>query len=208
MGFPMTPKLPARQIEVLEFIRSSVRDRGYVPSIREIASALGLQSTSTIHHHLTGLAERGLIRWEKGKNRAIQLLDEPTPATAPSELPILGRIAAGAPIEALGDGQDTLDLAGLWAQGGNYLLEVRGQSMIEDHIAPGDLVVVRPQPTAQNGEIVVALIDGQEATLKRLYREGDRIRLQPANSEMEPIYVRPEQLQIQGKVIGVIRRFH
>lgn len=202
----MTPKLPARQLEVLDFLRTSLREQGYVPSIREIASALGLQSTSTIHHHLTGLAERGLIRWEKGKNRAIQLLDEPQPA--PGELPILGRIAAGAPIEALSDGRDTLDLASLWAQGGNYLLEVKGQSMIDDHIAPGDLVVVRPQPSAHDGEIVVALIEGQEATLKRLYRESDRIRLQPANSEMEPIYVRPDQLMIQGKVIGVIRQFH
>jgi repressor LexA len=202
----MTPKLPARQLEVLDFLRMSLREQGYVPSIREIASALGLQSTSTIHHHLTGLAERGLIRWEKGKNRAIQLLDEP--AAAPGELPILGRIAAGSPIEALGDGQETLDLASLWAQGGNYLLEVKGQSMIEDHIAPGDLVVVRPQPSAHDGEIVVALIEGQEATLKRMYREADRVRLQPANCEMEPIYVRPDQLLIQGKVIGVIRQFH
>jgi repressor LexA len=202
----MTPKLPARQLEVLEFLRGALREQGYVPSIREIASALGLQSTSTIHHHLTGLAERGLIRWEKGKNRAIQLLDEPT--VAPGELPILGRIAAGSPIEALGDGRETLDLASLWAQGGNYLLEVKGQSMIEDHITPGDLVVVRPQPNAHDGEIVVALIDGQEATLKRFYREADRIRLQPANSEMEPIYVRPDQLLIQGKIIGVIRQVH
>lgn len=202
----MTPKLPARQLEVLEFLRGALREQGYVPSIREIASALGLQSTSTIHHHLTGLAERGLIRWEKGKNRAIQLLDEPAPSAG--ELPILGRIAAGSPIEALGDGQETLDLAALWAKGGNYLLEVRGQSMIDDHIAPGDLVVVRPQPSAYDGEIVVALIDGQEATLKRLYRESDRIRLQPANADMEPIYVRPDQLQIQGKIIGVIRQVH
>jgi repressor LexA len=202
----MTPKLPARQLEVLDFLRMSLREQGYVPSIREIASALGLQSTSTIHHHLTGLAERGLIRWEKGKNRAIQLLDEPAPS--PGELPILGRIAAGAPIEALGDGRETLDLAGLWAQGGNFLLEVKGQSMIDDHIAPGDLVVVRPQPNAYDGEIVVALIEGQEATLKRLYRESDRIRLQPANPDMDPIYVQPDQLQIQGKVIGVIRQLH
>lgn len=200
-------KLPARQQEVLDYLRGALREQGFVPSIREIAAALGLQSTSTIHHHLTGLAERGLIRWEKGKNRAIQLLEESEP-TPPGELPILGRIAAGAPIEALGDGRETLDLASLWAQGGNYLLEVKGQSMIEDHIAPGDMVVIRPQPTANNGEIVVALIDGQEATLKRLYRESGRIRLQPANSEMEPLYVAPDQLQIQGKVIGVIRQVH
>ncbi len=202
----MTPKLPARQLEVMDFLRSALREQGYVPSIREIAAALGLQSTSTIHHHLTGLAERGLIRWEKGKNRAIQLLDEPV--QAPGELPILGRIAAGSPIEALGDGRETLDLAGLWAQGGNFVLEVKGQSMIDDHIASGDLVIVKPQANAHDGEIVVALIDGHDATLKRLYREADRFRLQPANSEMEPIYVRPDQLIIQGKVIGVIRRLN
>lgn len=206
-------KLPRRQQEVLDYLRRAIAERGYVPSIREIVEALGVHSTSTIHYHLTGLAERGLIRWEKGKNRAIQLLESlpsapaasPVPQEAPG-LPILGRIAAGRPIEAIGDGTETLDLSGLWAAGNNYVLEVKGESMIEDHIMPGDMVVVKPQPTARDGEIVVALLDSGEATLKRLYREAGRIRLQPANSTMDPIYV--DSVTVQGRVVGVIRNVH
>lgn len=206
-------KLPRRQQEVLDYLRRAIAERGYVPSIREIVEALGVHSTSTIHYHLTGLAERGLIRWEKGKNRAIQLMEHPASAPAPvalpeetPKLPILGRIAAGRPIEAIGDGTETLDLTGLWATGNNYVLEVKGESMIEDHIMPGDMVVVKPQATARDGEIVVALLDTGEATLKRLYREAGRIRLQPANSTMEPIYV--DSVTVQGRVVGVIRNVH
>lgn len=210
-------KLPRRQQEVLDYLRRAIAERGYVPSIREIVEALGVHSTSTIHYHLTGLAERGLIRWEKGKNRAIQLLESaavapvagPIPLPLPDEtpkLPILGRIAAGRPIEAIGDGTETLDLSGLWASGNNYVLEVKGESMIEDHIMPGDMVVVKPQATARDGEIVVALLDNGEATLKRLYREDGRIRLQPANSTMDPIYV--DSVTVQGRVVGVIRNVH
>lgn len=206
-------KLPRRQQEVLDYLRRAIAERGYVPSIREIVEALGVHSTSTIHYHLTGLAERGLIRWEKGKNRAIQLLEaEPAPALRPpvelpeARLPILGRIAAGRPIEAIGDGTETLDLSGLWATGNNFVLEVKGESMIEDHIMPGDMVVVKPQATARDGEIVVALLDSGEATLKRLYREDGRIRLQPANATMDPIYV--DSVTVQGRVVGVIRSVH
>ncbi len=210
-------KLPRRQQEVLDYLRRAIAERGYVPSIREIVEALGVHSTSTIHYHLTGLAERGLIRWEKGKNRAIQLLEGTPAAAAPApapipfpeeapRLPILGRIAAGRPIEAIGDGTETLDLAGMWATGNNYVLEVKGESMIEDHIMPGDMVIVKPQATARDGEIVVALLDNGEATLKRLYRESGRIRLQPANSAMDPIYV--DSVTVQGRVVGVIRSVH
>lgn len=211
------PKLPKRQQEVLDYLRRAIAERGYVPSIREIVEALGVHSTSTIHYHLTGLAERGLIRWEKGKNRAIQLLEAlpgaaasaPAVMALPQEapgLPILGRIAAGRPIEAIGDGTETLDLSGLWATGNNYVLEVKGESMIEDHIMPGDMVIVKPQATARDGEIVVALLDSGEATLKRLYREAGRIRLQPANAAMDPIYV--DSVTVQGRVVGVIRNVH
>lgn len=201
--------LPTRQQEILDFLRRRIRETGFVPSIREIGEALGLQSTSTIHYHLTGLSQRGLIRWEKGKNRAIQLIGEsesPAAVDSPRALPIAGRIAAGNPIEGIADGSESLDIGELWAQPGNFLLEVTGESMIEDHIAPGDYVVVRPQSTARNGEIVVALVDGSESTLKRFYKESGRIRLQPANSAMEPIY--SEQVQIQGRVVGVIRQVH
>ncbi len=202
-----TADLPQRQREVLDYLRRSLREQGYVPSIRELGEALGLRSTSTIHYHLTGLAERGLIRWDKGKNRAIQLIgDEAQAEPRPSVLPMLGRIVAGSPIEAI-EGVDEVDLATIWPADNVYMLEVRGNSMIEDHITPGDWVVVRKQSTAHDGEIVVALLDEGEATLKRVYREkSGRFRLQPANSEMEPIYVDAGRLAIQGKVVGVIRR--
>lgn len=202
-----TADLPPRQREVLDYLRQSLREKGYVPSIRELGEALGLRSTSTIHYHLTGLADRGLIRWEKGKNRAIQLIgEEPFGQSRGAVLPLAGRIVAGSPIEAI-EGVDEVDLATLWPAENVYLLEVKGNSMIEDHIAPGDWVVVRRQSSAHDGEIVVALIDQEEATLKRIYREkGGRWRLQPANSAMEPIFVEPGRLTIQGKVVGVIRR--
>ena len=202
-----TADLPQRQREVLDYLRRSLREQVYVPSIRELGEALGLRSTSTIHYHLTGLAERGLIRWDKGKNRAIQLIgDEAQAEPRPSVLPMLGRIVAGSPIEAI-EGVDEVDLATIWPADNVYMLEVRGNSMIEDHITPGDWVVVRKQSTAHDGEIVVALLDEGEATLKRVYREkSGRFRLQPANSEMEPIYVDAGRLAIQGKVVGVIRR--
>lgn len=207
-------KLPKRQQEVLDFLRRSITERGYVPSIREIVEALGVHSTSTIHYHLTGLAERGLIRWDKGKNRAIQVLDmggmAPVPplvredVTETARLPIAGRIAAGSPIEAIEDATETLDLKGMWASMGNFALEVTGESMIEDHIMPGDMVIVKPQSSARDGEIIVALLESGEATLKRIFKEKSGFRLQPANSTMEPIFV--DRVQIQGKVIGVVRQ--
>ncbi|MBU6429946.1 MAG: transcriptional repressor LexA [Cyanobacteria bacterium REEB65] len=200
--------LPARQLQVLDFLRRNLREKGYVPSIRELGEALGLKSTSTIHYHLTGLADRGLIRWDKGKNRAIQILDEGGEVESPREarlavLPLAGRIAAGSPIEAI-EGVEEVDLATLWPSGDVYLLEVKGRSMIEDHIAPGDWVVVKKQQAARDGEIVVALLDSGEATLKRIYRDKGRFRLQPSNSEMEPIYT--DRVTIQGRVVGLIRR--
>jgi repressor LexA len=202
-----TADLPQRQREVLDFLRRSLRERGYVPSIRELGEALGLRSTSTIHYHLTGLAERGLIRWDKGKNRAIQLIGGgPRGDSGAAVLPLAGRLVAGSPIEAI-EGIDEVDLATIWPTDKVFLLEVKGQSMIDDHIAPGDWVVVRKQATAHDGDIVVALLDDGEATLKRLYRDkGGRYRLQPANPEMSPIYVPSGRLAIQGRVVGVIRR--
>lgn len=208
----MAPRatLPRRQQEVLDFLRAAIAERGYVPSIREIVEGLGLHSTSTVHYHLTGLAERGMIRWDKGKNRAIQLVEDEAPAPVPLAparapgLPLVGRIAAGRPIEAIGDGTETVDLGELWTPDGTYMLEVKGESMIEDHIMPGDWVVVRQTATARDGEIVVALLPEGDATLKRFYREAGRVRLQPANASMEPLYV--EAVTIQGRVIGVIRQ--
>jgi repressor LexA len=207
-------KLPKRQQEVLDFLRRSITERGYVPSIREIVDALGVHSTSTIHYHLTGLAERGLIRWDKGKNRAIQVMDMGTGSSVvplvredieeTARLPIAGRIAAGSPIEAIEDATESLDLKGMWATAGNFALEVTGESMIEDHIMPGDMVIVKSQSSARDGEIIVALLESGEATLKRIFKEKGGYRLQPANSTMAPIFV--DHVQVQGKVIGVVRQ--
>jgi repressor LexA len=198
-----------RQDEVHAFIVRHVRENGYAPSIREICSALGLRSTSTVHYHLTALARRGVIQWEGGKNRAIKLL-----AGVPSEatedraggrgLPIVGRIAAGRPIEAIAEADEYLDFDATFNGPELYVLRVKGDSMIEDHIADGDYVIIKRQETARDGEIVVALLDDGEATLKRLYREpGGRFRLQPANSAMEPLYV--DRVRVQGKLVGLLR---
>jgi repressor LexA len=196
----------SKQTEVFEFIMQHVRENGYAPSIREICTALGLRSTSTVHYHLTALAKRGLIQWEGGKNRAIKVLvnneeDERSPG-----LPILGRIAAGRPIEAISEGAEYLNFDEQFNEPKTYVLKVRGESMIEDHIQDGDYVIIKEQNNAKDGEIVVAMLDDGEVTLKRFYREpGGKFRLQPANASMEPIFV--DRVQIQGKMVGLLRQF-
>lgn len=202
-----------RQNEVFDFIMKHVRENGYAPSIREICTALGLRSTSTVHYHLTALAKRGLIQWEGGKNRAIKVLGQGplSPAARQAEesrsrgLPIVGRIAAGRPIEAIAEHDEYLSFEDRFDGPELYVLKVKGDSMIEDHIQDGDYVIIKKQDTARDGEIVVALLDDGEATLKRFYREpGGRYRLQPANSAMLPIYV--DRVTIQGKLVGLLRQ--
>lgn len=203
-----------RQNDVFDFIMKHVRENGYAPSIREICTALGLRSTSTVHYHLTALAKRGLIQWEGGKNRAIKVLGHgslaPLPPRAGDEvrgrgLPIVGRIAAGRPIEAIAEHDEYLSFEERFEGPELYVLRVKGDSMIEDHIQDGDYVIIKRQSTASDGEIVVALLDDGEATLKRLYREKDgRIRLQPANSSMQPIFV--DRVTVQGKLVGLLRQ--
>lgn len=199
-----------RQEEVFEFIMAHVRENGYAPSIREICSALGLRSTSTVHYHLMALAKRGLIQWEGGKNRAIKVLggvaaQERAPEPRSPGLPIVGRIAAGRPIEAIAQSDEYLNFDDTFGDPSLYVLKVKGDSMIEDHIQDGDYVIIKRQETARDGEIVVALLDDGDATLKRLYREpGGRFRLQPANASMAPIFV--ESVRVQGKVVGLLRQ--
>jgi repressor LexA len=199
----MTKQDQQRAERILDYIRETIDERGYPPSVREIAEAVGLASTSAVHHHLTKLEKDGRLQKEATRSRALSL-----PGSHAAKLvnaPIIGEIAAGQPIEAYEDRSETMTLpAELAPRHDTFVLRVRGKSMIEDHIDNGDYVVIQPQDTARDGEIVVAILDDNTATLKRFYKERDRIRLQPANSEMEPIYAR--DVKIQGKVIGVIRR--
>ncbi|MDB5096006.1 MAG: lexA [Cyanobacteria bacterium RYN_339] len=194
----------SKQQEVFEYIMLHVRENGYAPSIREICTALGLRSTSTVHYHLTALAKRGMIQWEGGKNRAIKVLvDNEAPRNL--GLPIKGRIAAGHPIEAISQEDEYLNFEETFSEPELYVLKVKGESMIEDHIQDGDYVIIKNQSSAKDGEIVVALLDDGEVTLKRFYREpGGRFRLQPANASMEAIFV--DRVQIQGKVVGLLRQ--
>jgi repressor LexA len=199
----MTKQDQQRAERILDYIRETIDERGYPPSVREIAEAVGLASTSAVHHHLTKLEKDGRLQKEATRSRALSL-----PGSHAAKLvnaPIIGEIAAGQPIEAYEDRSETMTLpAELAPRHDTFVLRVRGKSMIEDHIDNGDYVVIQPQDTARDGEIVVAILDDNTATLKRFYKERDRVRLQPANSEMEPIYAR--DVKIQGKVIGVIRR--
>jgi repressor LexA len=199
--------LTEKQIRVLRYFRDFRRQHGISPTLEEAAAALGI-SKITVYEHLNHLIRKGAVQRDRAKARAVAVLYDPDGETeigSPIRLPLLGQIAAGRPIEVLED-REELSLDEIVPHGeGHYLLRVRGKSMIEDHIDDGDLVVVERRETAQDGEIVVAIVDGDEATLKRIFREKDRIRLQPANSEMQPIY--PERVEIRGIVRGVIRRF-
>lgn len=218
-----TATLSARQRRILEFLREFTSTHGYPPSIRDICHGAGINSTSVVDHNLNILAKMGFLRRAREVSRGIELLidkEEQPGSTSGGKrgrgaevvsLPVIGRIAAGEPIEAVAGDNERIALTADIAPSDAFILKVKGRSMIEDLINDGDLVVVRPQATAENGDIVVALIeDGPtgegQATLKRFYREKDRIRLQPANSEMQPIFVNPSQLSIQGKVVAVIRR--
>src|SRR3954452_11636132 len=206
-------KVSERQQRILDFVVEYTSDHGYPPSIREIGQAVGISSTSVVDYNLRALERGGLIRRDREVSRGLGVVGQPNPASRPTMLriPIVGRIAAGEPIEALEQHDDYLELGLGTVPDGCYALQVKGKSMIEDLIDDGDLVVIRPQETAENGDIVVALLvrqdsqSGGAATLKRLYRERGKVRLQPANSAMQPIFVDPEQLRVQGKVVSVHR---
>jgi repressor LexA len=198
--------LSGKQLEVLEFIKSELFKKGYPPSVREICEAVGLKSTSTVHGHLERLERKGLIRRDPTKPRAIEVLDSSPLSIARDmvDVPIVGKVTAGQPILAVENIEDTFPLPADFLRGDDsFILTVRGESMIEAGILDGDYVVVKQQNYANNGDIVVALIE-DEATVKRFYKEKDHIRLQPENSLMEPILV--QQVTILGKVTGVFRR--
>jgi repressor LexA len=199
---PDFSQLTIRQRDVYEFIRDKIQSRGYGPTVREIGDAFAIKSPNGVMCHLRALEKKGLILREGFAARAIQLVDHRPPSQG---LPLLGAVAAGSPVQAVAN-EDRLDFDELFGGREHFALKVRGQSMIEDHIDDGDFVVIRRQETAQNGERVVAMIDN-EVTLKRFYREKDRIRLDPANDTMEPIYVDESQdVQILGLLVGVLRK--
>lgn len=202
----MYEDLHPKQIEILEFIKKKIRTRGYPPSVREIGQAVGLSSSSTVHNHLSKLEKKGYIRRDPSKPRAIEIVDENDPLCRKEiiNVPVVGRVAAGEPILAAENIEDTFPLPLDFIRSDNvFILTVRGDSMIEAGIMDGDYVIVRQQSTARNGDIVVALL-GDEATVKTYYRENDHIRLQPENSRLEPIITR--DVKILGKVIGLFRR--
>ena len=195
--------LTKRQREIYEYLKDHIRSRGYAPSIAEIAKQFHLSSPATVHKHLKHLEEKGLIRKQQNLSRAIEIIPESGNTLS---YHVLGEIAAGKPIEAL-DQREVIDLLPDAGDKDIFVLRVKGNSMIEDHIQNGDYVIVERRNVAENGETVVALIDNDRVTLKRFYREGDRIRLQPSHPNMKPIFVREGDFAVQGVVISVLRKF-
>jgi repressor LexA len=201
--------LTKRQQEIFDFIKKYSAGHGYPPTVRDIGKAVGLASSSTVHAHLANLEKLGLVRRDPTKPRAIELLDRAVDAakyavTGQSGLPLVGRVAAGVPITAEENIEEYIDVPPiLGGDEGQFILAVQGDSMVDVGILNGDYVVVRPQDTAVDGEIIVALVE-EEATVKRFFRESDHIRLQPENKTMDPIIVR--DVSILGRVVGVFRK--
>lgn len=204
----MYSDLSGRQLAILNFIKSELQKKGYPPSVREIGEAVGLSSSSTVHGHLAHLEEKGYIRRDPTKPRAIEVLDGSSNFVRKEiiNVPIVGKVAAGQPILAVENVEDTFPLPVDFVNNDNvFMLSVRGESMINAGILDGDYVLVRQQSHAKNGDIVVALLE-DEATVKTFYKEKDYIRLQPENPALDPIYT--TDVKVLGKVIGVFRRLH
>jgi len=207
-----------RKQRIIDYIATTVRQSGYPPSVREIAAAVGLASTSAVHHHLSALEREGLLERDATQSRAIRLKPAASltggvgtdvlaggASGAGRSFPVIGEIAAGGPIEAYRDASETVAIPDIISTGADtYVLRVRGDSMVDAHIMDGDLVIIREQQTARDGDIVVAQVEENAVTLKRFFKERDRVRLQPANDRYEAQYYR--DIRIQGKLVGVIRR--
>jgi repressor LexA len=198
--------LTRRQKQILDYVESFIENFGYSPSFEEIASFFGYSSLATVHEHLTNLEQKGYLRKNYNKSRSLELV--PAEGALAVELPLLGSVAAGLPIEAIEQNETLAVPHDMLGQGSNYVLRVKGDSMVEEQIRDGDYIVVNSRQTAENGEMVVALVHGDSATVKKFYREKDgRVRLQPANATMQPMYFRADEVQIQGIVIAVIRKY-
>lgn len=205
----MAPVIYKRQRDLLEFVSQYMQKNGYAPTLAEICDGLGLRSPATVHEHIQNLIIKGVLKKTDGTRRGIEVVDQKILGWVPSavELPLIGRIAAGQPIEAIEDHTaSVMAPADMIGDKRCFVLQVKGNSMIDAAILDGDFVVVEQQDTANNGDIVVALLNGSFATLKRYFQEPDHVRLEPANSTMNPI--RSRNVTIQGKVIGVIRKYH
>jgi repressor LexA len=204
--------LTERQRDILQFIRDFSREKGVAPTHREICDRFGFSSYGTVYKHLSLLEKKGLIRRDWNQKRGVELVEEPKAAPPPAanpgvrDLPLFGYIAAGRPIDVDVSDEVITVPERLTTRGENYVLKVRGDSMIDDGIMDGDYIIVAHRERADNGEMVVANISG-EVTLKRFYREGERVRLQPANSMMSPIYASSRDVAVQGVVVGLMRRF-
>jgi repressor LexA len=201
--------LTKRQREILDFIESFIQSSGYSPSFEEIANFFGYRSLATVHEHLSNLERKGYIRRNYNESRSVEPLEEARASAAAADVPLLGLVAAGSPIEAIeADESVCVPEDMLIGRGPHFVLKVRGDSMIDDQIRDGDCVVVDGRQIAENGEMVIALVNGESATVKRYYREGDgRIRLQPSNDTHAPQYYAEDDVKLRGVVIGVIRKY-
>jgi repressor LexA len=199
--------LTKRQREILDYLNEFIQQHGYAPSLEEIGQRFGLSSLATVHKHMTNLEAKGFIKRAWNRSRSVELLAGPSGGRA-VDVPLLGYVAAGSPIEAVNTAETiAVPESLLGNRRDTYVLRVRGNSMIDEQIRDGDWVVVEDRKTANNGEMVVALLDNTDVTLKTFYRDNGRIRLQPANAAMQPIYANPEDVTIQGVVVGVMRRY-
>lgn len=197
-----------KQIEIYEFIKEQIIEKGYPPSVREICKGVGLSSTSSVHGHLSKLEKKGLIRRDSTKPRTIEILKEPIVPKEMVNIPILGKVTAGTPILAVENIEDTFPISLNFIPSNKdlFMLKISGESMIDAGILDGDLAIIEKTNTAKNGEIVVALIDN-EVTLKRFFKEDEHIRLQPENKNMDPIILEDDSVSIVGKLAGIFRRY-
>ena len=198
--------LTKRQREILDYLDEFIQQHGYAPSLEEIGRRFSLSSLATVHKHLTNLQDKGFIRRAWNRSRSVELI--PVHVGSRSlELPLMGYVAAGTPIEAITSNETIAVPEHFIGKRDTYVLRVKGDSMIDEQIRDGDYVIVEDRKTAQNGEMVIALLNGTEVTLKSLYRNGTTIQLQPANPAMQPLIVKEDALQIQGVVVGVMRKY-
>lgn len=198
--------LTKRQRELLDFLKEYISRQGYSPTFEEIAGHFNFRSKGTVYKHILNLKKKGFITKDWNKSRSVELISDMVETTI-LRLPLLGYVQAGSPIEAVLQNESISVPSDLIRKGRHYVLRVRGDSMIDEQIRDGDFVIVKEQPLANNGEVVIALVDGSDVTIKKYYRENGHVRLQPANSHLQPIVLPAESVMIQGVVVGIMRKF-